>query len=188
VRAAVARHDTVLSELRDVAFQGATLTFEHDLAIDLGNRQVQVRFLGRGNTAGDAVAVLPKERIVAAGDLVVAPLPYVYDGYPSEWVGTLERLLDQDPAIVVPGHGPVQRDHAYVLLEHDLLKGAVDQLDAELVRIGPALAHTVDEVKGGVDLSPFRSRFAGSDRELGAAFDEMAANLVQEAFKEASLR
>ena len=72
----------VLEELRKVKFQSATLTFDHDFRIDLGNREVQVKFLGRGNTAGDAVAYLPNEKIVVAGDLVVYPIPYIYDGYP----------------------------------------------------------------------------------------------------------
>ena len=81
-----------------------------------------------------------------------------------------------------------RRDRSYALLLRDLMRSAVDQLDAQLVRVGPALAHTVDDVKGGVDLGPFRTRFAGTDRDLGAAFDEMAAKLVQVAFREASLR
>ena len=55
----------VLEELKQVKFQSATLTFDHDFTIDLGNREVQVKFLGRGNTAGDAVAYLPKEKIVS---------------------------------------------------------------------------------------------------------------------------
>src|SRR4051812_35347387 len=47
---------TIIEELRKVKFQSATLTFDHDLTLDLGNREVQLKFLGRGNTAGDAVA------------------------------------------------------------------------------------------------------------------------------------
>jgi glyoxylase-like metal-dependent hydrolase (beta-lactamase superfamily II) len=75
-----------IEELEGVEFQSATLTFDHDFTIDLGNRAVEVKFLGRGKTGGDAVAHLPRERIVAAGDLVVQPIPYVYDGYPSGWI------------------------------------------------------------------------------------------------------
>jgi cyclase len=37
------------------------MTFDHDISIDVGDREVQVKFLGRGNTAGDAVAYLPKK-------------------------------------------------------------------------------------------------------------------------------
>ena len=62
-----------------------------------------MKFLGRGNTGGDAVVYLPKEKIVIAGDLVVYPIPYVYDGYPSEWIQTLQNLGQLDADTIVPG-------------------------------------------------------------------------------------
>ena len=43
-------------------------------------------FLGRGNTAGDAVVYLPRERMLVTGDLVVHPVPYMFSGFPSEYV------------------------------------------------------------------------------------------------------
>jgi hypothetical protein len=46
----------------------------------------------------------------------------------------------------------------------------------------------VDDVKGGVDLTPFRQRFAGNDKDVAAAFDQAAADLVKLVFREASLR
>jgi glyoxylase-like metal-dependent hydrolase (beta-lactamase superfamily II) len=178
----------VMEELRKVRFQSATLTFDHDFTIDLGNREVEVKFLGRGNTAGDAVVFLPKEKIVVAGDLVVYPVPYIYDGYPSEWARTLQKLIQLDADAMVPGHGPVMRDKTYVFLLRDLLKSAVDQMNAELKRTGPAMFRTLDEVKGAVDLTPFRQRFAGNDKDLGEAFDDMASHLIKVALQEASLR
>jgi hypothetical protein len=39
-----------------------------------------------------------------------------------------------------------------------------------------------------VDLTSFRQRFAGNDKDLGDAFDDAAANLVKVVFEEASLR
>ena len=46
----------------------------------------------------------------------------------------------------------------------------------------------LDEVKEAVDLTPFRQRFAGSDKDLAAAFDDMSTHLVKVVFEEASLR
>ena len=37
--------------------------------ITAGNRKVEIRYLGRGHTAGDLVVYLPKEKILAMGDL-----------------------------------------------------------------------------------------------------------------------
>ena len=188
VKDALAQRTAVIDEMQAVRFQTATLTFDHDFTIDLGGREVQVKFLGRGNTAGDAVVYLPKEKIVVAGDLVVYPIPYIYDGYPTEWVQTLQNLSQLSAVAIVPGHGPVLHDMTYVLLIRDLLQSAVAQVNAKLIQIGPAMFHTVDEVRPAVDLSAFQARFAGTDKEQIAAFDEMTTQLVKVAFEEASLR
>ena len=188
VKDAIANVDAVIAELKDYKFQSATLTFDHDFTIDLGNREVQVKFLGRGNTSGDAVVYLPGERIVMTGDLVVHPIPYLYDGYPVEWIETLEKLAALDAGTIVPGHGSVMHDKTHILLIRDLLKSAVDQMNQKLRQTGPALARNLDEVKGAVDLSPFRHRFAGDDKDLGDEFDDEASRLIKLVFEEASLR
>jgi len=178
----------VQEELKKLKFQSATLTFDHDFNVDIGNRMVQVKFLGRGNTAGDSIVYLPKEKIIVAGDLVAYPIPNTFDGYPSEWTQTLQRLAQLDVDTIVPGHGPVLHDKAYVFLLRDLMKSAVDQLNAKLSQSFPAMFQSLDDVKGAVDLTPFRQRFAGNDKDLAAAFDAMAARLVKVVFEEATLR
>jgi glyoxylase-like metal-dependent hydrolase (beta-lactamase superfamily II) len=184
----LARRLQVMDELAAVKFQSATLTFEHDFSVDIGNREVQVKFLGRGNTSGDAVVYLPVEKIAIVGDLVVYPIPYIYDGYPSEWVGTLDKLAQLDAGTIVPGHGPVMHDKSYIYLVRDLMRSAVGQMNEALRASGPAMFRTVDDVRAKVDLSPFRQRFAGNDKELAAAFDAAVVNLVNVVFREASLR
>ncbi len=188
VRTVLERRKAAFAEIEAVRFQSATMTFTDGLTVDLGNREVQVKFLGRGNTSGDAVAYLPKEKIVVAGDLVVYPVPYIYDGYPAEWAETLQKLAALDAKAIVPGHGPVLRDRVYLGLCRELLLSAVEQMNAKLRQTGPAMFQSLDDVKAGVDLSPFKERFAGGDKKLEAQFDEMAANLVKVAFTEASLR
>jgi len=183
----LSRRDSVSREFHELRFQSATLTFEHAMKIDLGSREVEIKFLGRGNTAGDAVVYLPKEKIAIVGDLVVYPIPYIFDGYPSEWIRTLENVMHLDAAVIIPGHGPVLHDQTYVLLLHDLLQSALSQLNAYLAKTSPAMSQSLDKVSPAVDLSPFRQRFTGGDEALGAAFDRMAANVVKLLFYEASL-
>lgn len=182
------RQASMIEELKGLKFQSATLTFEHGFSVDLGNREVQVKFLGRGNTPGDAVAYLPKEKILVAGDLVDLPLPNVLDGYPSEWSHTLQKLADLDANTIVPGHGPILHDKTYVYLLRDFLQSAVDQLNEKLRQTAPAMFQKVDDVKSSVDLTPFRQRFAGNDQDVAEAFDDVAARLVQLVFDEARLR
>ena len=188
VKAALARRPAVLDELRRVQFQSATLTFDHDFSIDIGNREVQVKFLGRGNTAGDAVVYLPKERIIVAGDLVAYPIPNMFDGYPVEWIQTLQNLAQLDADTIVPGHGAVLHDKTYLYLLRDFMKSAVDQVNQRLRQTSPAMFQSVDDVRKSIDLTPFRQSFAGDDKDLGAAFDDVSAQLVKLVFQEASSR
>ena len=111
---------------------GAPTSFADTLDIDIGNRQVQVKHLGRGNTPGDAIVYLPKEKILVAGDLVVYPIPYTYDGYPAEWIQTLQNLARLDAQTIVPGHGPILHDKTYLYLVGNLLQSAAAQPDARL--------------------------------------------------------
>lgn len=175
-------------EVKKTKFQSATLTFDHDFSIDVGDREVQVKFLGRGNTGGDAVAYLPKEKILVVGDLVGSPIPMANDGYPSEWIQTLQNLGRLDADKIVPGHGPVLYDKTQIMLFCDLLKSAEEQMNAKLMQLGPAMSRTLDEVKGSIDLTPFRQRFIGNNADLEPDWDEFTNGLIKTMFEEASLR
>ena len=88
-----------------------TVTFDDTLTIDLGNRVVELRHLGRGHTAGDIVVWLPEERIAFAGDLVEAQAaPYMGDAHVGEWsTTTLDNVGALDAEQLVGGRGPVVR-------------------------------------------------------------------------------
>ena len=43
-------------------------------------------------------------------------------------------------------------------------------------------------MKEAVDLTPFKQRFAGSDKNMSDAFDSAAVDLVKLVFRESSLR
>lgn len=176
------------AEFKTIIYQSPTLTFTGKIDVDLGNREVQVKFLGRGNTAGDAIVYLPKEKIIVAGDLLVKPLPYPYDGFPSEWVQTLHKMAELDATTIVPGHGPVMHDKTYHYLVADLMQSSVDQVRARIRQLGFPGGHTLDEIKGSVDLAAFRQKFAGNDKDVQAGFDDMAASLVKITFSEAAQR
>jgi glyoxylase-like metal-dependent hydrolase (beta-lactamase superfamily II) len=89
-----------------------TDVFEDRLSIDLGNRTVELRYLGRGHTSGDLVVWLPDERICFAGDLVEAQAaPYMGDAHIGDWsTTTLDNVAALQPRQLVGGRGPVVRD------------------------------------------------------------------------------
>jgi glyoxylase-like metal-dependent hydrolase (beta-lactamase superfamily II) len=87
-----------------------SVTFDREMTIYLGSREVQLRFLGRGHTSGDTAIWLPRERILFAGDLVEAgAAPYAGDAYFGDWLATLDRVSELDAAVLVPGRGPAVR-------------------------------------------------------------------------------
>jgi glyoxylase-like metal-dependent hydrolase (beta-lactamase superfamily II) len=188
VKQALEDRRPLMEEIRSFRYQTPTLTFNHDFSIDLGDREVQVKFLGRANTAGDAIAYLPKEKIAVVGDLLGSPIPLANDGYPTEWIQTLQNLGQLDADTFVTGHGQVLHDKSRIFLYRDLLQSAVDQMNAKLRQLGPAMSHTIDEVKGSIDLSSFQQRFIGNDQNLVPQWQQFTGRLIKTIFEEASLR
>src|SRR5258706_1980310 len=82
-----------------------TIHYSTKMVLNRGGREIDLLFLGRGHTAGDTVVYLPKERIVATGDLMESRLAYMGDAFFDEWITTLEALKKLDFAVDLPGHG-----------------------------------------------------------------------------------
>ena len=84
--------------------------FRDELTLRLGEREVQLRWLGGAHTIGDAAVWLPEERILFSGDIVEAKAaPYMGDACIEEWPRTLERVEALRPEVLVPGRGPAVR-------------------------------------------------------------------------------
>ena len=175
--ASLAKLEAARREFSAMVVEAPTVTFESALRIDLGGRVVELKHLGRGNTGGDVVAWLPGERILVAGDLVDHPVPYAFAGYPSEWIGTLERLAALDPLVVVPGHGEVLRGKGYIERVAALIRGIRQQINDLLEKNGGGFA--LDEVQKAVDLSAARREFAGDDADNLEFFDASMASLIR---------
>jgi glyoxylase-like metal-dependent hydrolase (beta-lactamase superfamily II) len=88
-------------------------TLSRDMTLHRGSREIQIRFFGRAHTDGDIVVFLPRERMVATGDMITSALSYTGDAFVSEWPATLEQVMTLDFDTVLPGHGNVfkGKDH-----------------------------------------------------------------------------
>lgn len=77
-----------------------------EVTLDLGDRVVELRHLGRAHTDNDLVVVVPDVDVVLAGDIVENGAPPSFDdSWPLEWAGTVAGLIELAPTTVVPGHG-----------------------------------------------------------------------------------
>src|SRR5262245_32545781 len=90
---AIAGLAPVVEEMSKTSQRLPDIGFRDQLDIDLGNRRVEIRWIGRGNTIGDTIILLPDDSIVMAGDLVVHPVPYLFGGFPVDFPVTLRALM-----------------------------------------------------------------------------------------------
>ena len=86
------------------------VTLATQMTLYRGSREIQIRFLGRGHTAGDVVVFLPNEKVVMTGDFLTSGLSNMSDSYPEEWITSLDALKKLDFDTVLPGHGDAFTD------------------------------------------------------------------------------
>ena len=166
-----------------------TVAFHDRMSVWYGDTQVDFVWPGRAHTSGDAVIVLPKEKIAFLGDIAffeVAPL--AASGFISDWIKVCDRLI-ADPSIqtIVPGHGPVggkaqlaEMKEYLELIKREGRKAydkgisagrAAAELDlgkyatwTDADRVAPNMARLYSEFKGTI----------GTDQDRGAAGAAMA--------------
>jgi glyoxylase-like metal-dependent hydrolase (beta-lactamase superfamily II) len=112
----------------------STDTVRRRMTLGGGSERIDLLWFGRGNTRGDLVVHLPSQGIVAAGDLVVSPVPFAFNSHPASWVRVLDSLVALKPRIVVPGHGPVMRDLQYVRSVRDWLDRITREVSSAAAR------------------------------------------------------
>jgi cyclase len=93
-------------------FDGITVrppsqTFQGQLELAVGDRQVTLVELGPAHTRGDTIIHVPDAGAVFTGDLLfIDGTPIVWASL-SNWITACDRILDLDPSVLIPGHGPV---------------------------------------------------------------------------------
>ena len=127
--------------------------FPDKLVFDDGTQRVELIKVGPGHTMGDAVAWLPKERILFTGDLCVNQRSGNNvadpDADPDGWVRALDALSTYEPVQVIPGHGSAGGKPA--------LAGQRAYLAAMIagVRKGIARGESADQLAESLDLSSY---------------------------------
>jgi cyclase len=162
--------EAYLREMRPARVTLPTITFDHRLVIHRGGRDVHLLFLGRAHTAGDVVAYIPSERVIATGDLMHGLLPYMGDGFPDEWPATLRALEALEFDRVIPGHGSIHEGKS-VLAQ---FRGYIEEITEKVAR-GVERGKSSDELKKTITTDSLASLKANDarpriERELTALF------------------
>lgn len=105
--------DLFRSFFGDFEFDGIDLalptqTFNGQLTVKVGERDIELIEVGPAHTAGDTIAYVPSARTVYTGDILfIGGAPIVWAGPLENWIAACDLINSLDVDVVVPGHGPL---------------------------------------------------------------------------------
>jgi glyoxylase-like metal-dependent hydrolase (beta-lactamase superfamily II) len=156
-------------------------TFSDRLTLPDRRAPVELMFLGRANTSGDISVWLPRQRVLIAGDAVVEPIPYMFNAYPIEMLEVFDRIRALPYRVLVPGHGRLQRDRAYL----DRLSALVREVRRQVVPLAEQ-GVAADQVASRTDFSEQRRLFSGGNPWLAYWFERYSLTpLIDSVYREA---
>jgi glyoxylase-like metal-dependent hydrolase (beta-lactamase superfamily II) len=154
------------------------------LTFYLGSREIQLIHPANAHTAGDIILWLPHEKLVATGDVVNGPIPLNPSPYVNEYPAVLEQIKGLEFKSLVPGHGPILHDAAYL----DLLAETIELAGTQMRKlVAQGLSEADAESK--LDLSSVEERFTHGDPFLKNRFQDYvlgAPGLSQAAYAAAT--
>jgi cyclase len=138
-----------------------------DQQLELGTpaRPVTVLHAGHAHTRADLIVHLPVEGVVIAGDVLIHPIPLLGNANVTGWITALDRIAGLRPKLIVPGHGPVMRDLAYLSLTREFLADLRARVSEQAGR-----GATLEETRKAIDLSAWRAKLAGDSTHRAFMF------------------
>lgn len=170
------------ADLKSTKLKPPSVLFSKDLIFDDGKHRVELMHLGVAHTHGDAVAWLPKERILFTGDVCVnGPYNFVGDGDVGNWVATLDAAKKLGATVVCTGHGP--RSTASVLDDQQAFFRILrEQVGAVMTKIPPDQAKAkIETIRATLKSNAQIARYV-SDPKAGSedGFPSQVAKVYQE--------
>lgn len=99
--------------LEDYNFDGIELVlpttlFDARYELNLDGTEVHLIYVGPCHQVGDTIVHVPNERVVFAGDVLFRQCtPMGWTGSYEKWFQCLDLMIELDPDVIVPGHGPL---------------------------------------------------------------------------------
>ncbi len=153
--------------------------FDETLVLDDGTQRVEFIFYGHAHTPGDAVAYLPKHKLVCTGDACVnGAFNFMGHSNSASWIQVLTKVEKLDVKLVCPGHGEVagkdllaKQRRYFEDLRAEVKKGIDDKKEVKAITAGLTMnwykewtgkaakdipdnvKHVYDELTGKIDHS-----------------------------------
>lgn len=98
----------LIAETDRVEVRLPDLTFEGELTVHHEDRAIRLVHLGPAHTIGDALVVLPDDRLLFAGDIAFLYVtPLALEGHVGGWLEVCDKVDALEVDMIAPGHGPV---------------------------------------------------------------------------------
>lgn len=151
------------------------VVFDDKLVLDDGKQRIEFLYMGHGHTQGDAVAYLPKQKILCTGDACVnGAYNFMGHGDSASWIRALEKMQGLDVRMVCPGHGPVagkdllERQKQYFIQLRRAVKQGIEE-HKDVAEIIKSFTPSWYKEWTGVEPSPDNTRHV---------FDEMTGRVA----------
>jgi glyoxylase-like metal-dependent hydrolase (beta-lactamase superfamily II) len=105
----------------------------------VGSFDFQISHVGPAHTPEDLVVYVPQLGVLFSGDLFFrGRIPFVGQADSRLWIASLTRLMQYQPKIVIPGHGPASTDPmADMALTRDYLQYLRKTMGAAAINLDP---------------------------------------------------
>jgi cyclase len=95
-----------------------TQTFEGQLDLRVGTKQVRLLEVGPAHTRGDTLVYVPGDRVIFTGDILfIEGHPIMWAGPVGNWIRACDLILSLEVETIVPGHGPLTDKQGVVRLK-----------------------------------------------------------------------
>lgn len=131
-------------DLQENELAQADISFDEKYVLDDGTQRVEFLHFGHSHTRGDAVAYLPKHKLLCTGDACVnGAFNFMGHSNSASWIQCLDKMAQLDIDRICPGHGPVagkdligRQKRYFVELRADVKEGIEAKQDAEQIAAG----------------------------------------------------
>ncbi len=95
-------------DFSDVAEKLPTKTFNGEMTVTVGDKEVNLVEVGPAHTQGDVLVFVPGDSTVFTGDILfIDGTPIMWAGPVSNWLKACDLIIERAPEVIVPGHGPI---------------------------------------------------------------------------------
>jgi cyclase len=148
----IAQLENYRAELQNFSPELPTITFDQSYVIQDKAHDLHIAFHGRAHTAGDVAVFCPQKKAVASGDVIHGFLPFIADGFPKAWPGTINSIARLEFDHILPGHTFIQTGRAVM----GSLRNYIEEL-TEKVERGRGEGESVAEIQAKITVASLKS-------------------------------